>query len=67
MIDFEIPQEHGGMGLKLLAKALVQMELGESNLGALSRNTQGPDGASAKTSLGHMRNTAPRRRLPVAI
>ena len=31
-----IPTEHGGMGLKPLANALVQMELGESFLGALS-------------------------------
>ncbi|MDC0175251.1 acyl-CoA dehydrogenase family protein, partial [Pseudomonadales bacterium] len=38
-----IPQEHGGMGLRPLANALVQMELGESFLGALSMNTQGPD------------------------
>ena len=30
-----IPVEHGGMGLGPLANALVQMELGESYLGAL--------------------------------
>ena len=30
-----IPKEHGGMGLGPLANALVQMELGESYLGAL--------------------------------
>jgi len=30
-----IPVEHGGMGLGPLANALVQMELGESHLGAL--------------------------------
>ena len=29
-----IPEEHGGMGLRPLANALVQMELGESFLGA---------------------------------
>src|SRR5215471_21485493 len=38
-----IPKEYGGMGLGPLANALVQMELGESYLGALSMNTQGPD------------------------
>ena len=31
-----VPVEHGGMGLRPLANALVQMELGESFLGALS-------------------------------
>ena len=30
-----IPKEYGGMGLGPLANALVQMELGESSLGAL--------------------------------
>src|SRR5436853_3035696 len=48
-----IPQEHGGMGLGPLANALVQMELGESSLGALSLNTQGPDDASMLTLLTH--------------
>src|SRR5437762_13864321 len=48
-----IPQEHGGMGLGPLANALVQMELGESSLGALSMNTQGPDDASMLTILAH--------------
>ena len=38
-----IPVEHGGMGLGPLANALVQMELGQSHLGALSMNSQGPD------------------------
>src|SRR5207248_10504677 len=38
-----IPKEYGGMGLGPLANALVQRELGESSLGALSMNTQGPD------------------------
>lgn len=41
-----IPTEHGGMGLGPLANALVQMELGESRLGALALNTQGPDDAT---------------------
>lgn len=41
-----IPVEHGGMGLGPLANALVQMELGESRLGALALNTQGPDDAT---------------------
>jgi acyl-CoA dehydrogenase len=41
-----IPKEYGGMGLGPLANALVQMELGESYLGALSMNTQGPDDAT---------------------
>ena len=41
-----VPVEHGGMGLRPLANALVQMELGESFLGALSMNTQGPDDAN---------------------
>src|SRR5215510_10732296 len=48
-----IPKEHGGMGLGPLANALVQMELGESSLGALSMNTQGPDDASMLTILAH--------------
>src|SRR3954453_13711847 len=48
-----IPQEHGGMGLGPLANALVQMELGESSLGALSMNTQGPDDPSMLTILTH--------------
>ena len=46
-----IPTEHGGMGLGPLANALVQMELGESYLGALSMNTQGPDDATMLTLL----------------
>ena len=48
-----IPEEHGGMGLGALANALVQMELGESYLGALSMNTQGPDDATMMTLLEH--------------
>ena len=48
-----IPVEHGGMGLRPLANALVQMELGESYLGALSLNTQGPDDATMLTLLEH--------------
>ena len=40
-------------GLGPLANALVQMELGESMLGALSMNTQGPDDASMMTILAH--------------
>ncbi len=48
-----IPKEHGGMGLGPLANALVQMELGESYLGALSMNTQGPDDATMMTLLAH--------------
>src|SRR5947209_3834571 len=46
-----IPTEYGGMGLGPLANALVQMELGESYLGALSMNTQGPDDATMLTIL----------------
>jgi acyl-CoA dehydrogenase len=46
-----IPKEYGGMGLGPLANALVQMELGESSLGALSMNTQGPDDATMLTIL----------------
>lgn len=46
-----IPVEHGGMGLGPLANALVQMELGESYLGALSMNTQAPDDATILTLL----------------
>jgi acyl-CoA dehydrogenase len=46
-----IPREHGGMGLGPLANALVQMELGESHLGALAMNTQGPDDATMLTLL----------------
>jgi acyl-CoA dehydrogenase len=48
-----IPTEHGGMGLGPLANALVQMELGESHLGALSMNSQGPDDATILTLLAH--------------
>ncbi|MEM7565411.1 MAG: acyl-CoA dehydrogenase family protein, partial [Pseudomonadota bacterium] len=48
-----VPEEHGGMGLRPLANALVQMELGESFLGALSLNTQGPDDATMLTLLEH--------------
>jgi acyl-CoA dehydrogenase len=48
-----IPQEHGGMGLGPLANALVQMELGQSHLGALSMNSQGPDDATMLTLLAH--------------
>ncbi len=48
-----IPTEYGGMGLGPLANALVQMELGESYLGALSMNTQGPDDATMLTLLTH--------------
>jgi len=48
-----IPPEYGGMGLGPLANALVQMELGESYLGALSMNTQGPDDATMLTLLTH--------------
>src|SRR6201988_5483429 len=46
-----VPKEYGGMGLGPLANALVQMELGESFLGPLSMNTQGPDDASMLTIL----------------
>jgi acyl-CoA dehydrogenase len=48
-----IPVEYGGMGLGPLANALVQMELGESHLGALSMNSQGPDDATMLTLLTH--------------
>ena len=48
-----VPEEHGGMGLGPLANALVQMELGESFLGALAFNTQGPDDATMLTLLEH--------------
>ena len=48
-----VPKEAGGMGLRPLANALVQMELGESFLGALSMNTQGPDDATMLTLLEH--------------
>jgi len=48
-----IPKEYGGMGLGPLANALVQMELGESHLGALSMNSQGPDDATMLTLLAH--------------
>jgi len=46
-----VPKEYGGMGLGQLANALVQMELGESSLGALALNTQGPDDATILTLL----------------
>lgn len=48
-----IPKEQGGMGLGPLANALVQMELGQSHLGALSMNSQGPDDATMLTLLAH--------------
>lgn len=47
------PTEWGGMGLKPLANALVQMELGEAKLGSLALNTQGPDDATMMTILHH--------------
>jgi acyl-CoA dehydrogenase len=48
-----VAKEYGGMGLGPLANALVQMELGESHLGALSMNSQGPDDATILTLLAH--------------
>jgi acyl-CoA dehydrogenase len=48
-----VPTEFGGMGLGPLANALVQMELGQSHLGALSMNSQGPDDATILTLLAH--------------
>ena len=48
-----VPKEYGGMGLGPLANALVQMELGESHLGAFSMNSQGPDDATILTLLAH--------------
>ncbi|AEG49777.1 Butyryl-CoA dehydrogenase [Sphingobium chlorophenolicum L-1] len=48
-----IPTDYGGMGLGPLANALVQMELGESYLAALSMNSQGPDDATMLTLLEH--------------
>ena len=48
-----VPKEYGGMGLGPLANALVQMELGESHLGALSMNSQGPDDATILTLLAY--------------
>jgi acyl-CoA dehydrogenase len=48
-----VPKEFGGMGLGPLANALVQMELGQSHLGALSMNSQGPDDATILTLLAH--------------
>ena len=48
-----IPKEYGGMELGPLANALVQMELGESYLGALALNSQGPDDATMLTLLTH--------------
>lgn len=47
------PEEWGGMGLKPLANALVQMELGEAILGSLALNTQGPDDATMMMLLTH--------------
>src|ERR1700743_1540672 len=48
-----VPKEYGGMALGPLANALVQMELGQSHLGALSMNSQGPDDATMLTLLAH--------------
>ncbi len=48
-----VPKEYGGMGLGPLANALVQMELGESYVGALSMNSQGPDDATILTLIAH--------------
>ena len=48
-----VPKEYGGMGLGPLANALVQMELGESYIGALSMNSQGPDDATILTLNAH--------------
>src|SRR3569833_3701154 len=46
-----IPKEYGGMELGPLANALVQMELGESYLGALGMTAQGPADATMMTLL----------------
>src|SRR5438067_13423056 len=48
-----IPKEYGGMGLGPVANALLQMEMGESSLGALSMNTHGPVDVSMLTYLAH--------------
>src|ERR1700760_2333322 len=48
-----VPKEYGGMGLGPLAQDPVQMELGQSPLGALSLNSQGPDDATILTLLAH--------------
>ena len=48
-----VGKEWGGMGLRPLANALVQMELGESFLGALSMNSQGPDDATILTLIAY--------------
>jgi acyl-CoA dehydrogenase len=48
-----LSEEWGGMGLNPLANALVQIELGESRLGALALNTQGPDDATILTLFTH--------------
>src|ERR1700761_1754444 len=48
-----VPKEYGGVGLGPLAKDLVQMEVGQSHLGALSMNSQGPDDATILTLLAH--------------
>ena len=47
------PRNTAAWGSGPLANALVQMELGESYLGALSMNTQGPDDATMLTLLTH--------------
>ena len=44
---------YGGMGLRPLANALVQMDHPLVFLGALSMNTQGPDDATMMTLLEH--------------
>ena len=62
-----IPEEFGGMGLRPLANALVQMELGESYLGALSLNTQGPDDATMLTLLEHGTDEQCGAHLPVIV
>ncbi len=48
-----LPKEWGGMGLGPLANAMVQIELGESRLGALALNSQGPDDATILTLHAH--------------
>lgn len=48
-----MPAEYGGMGLKPLANAIIQIELGRSELGPRAVNSEGSDDATMLTIAAH--------------
>ena len=48
-----MPAEYGGMGLKPLANAIIQIELGRSELGPRAVNSEGSDDATMLTIAEH--------------